>query len=132
MRIVRTTLAGYRTHRDHPDARVRDRFEWEAKDLPTVWAAAVSAARKYFANRPGMHQKMSDLLDELIAEFGFKAKLAATFGGPFVRWKMRGEQRRLDRGATSEPPTFFESNQPDSHLPTCQFVEPTQCTAARV
>lgn len=125
MRIVKTTLAGWRRHRDHPDPRVRDRFNWEAKDLPTVWAAAVNAARKYYAHRPAMREKMTNLLDELVAEFGFKAKLMAMLGGPFVHWKMRGEQRRLNRGVTHEPPTFFESNQPGSRLPTCRFVEPT-------
>ena len=33
VRIAETTLAGWRRYRSHPDARVRDRFAWEARPL---------------------------------------------------------------------------------------------------
>ena len=125
MRIVRTTMQGWRKHRNHPDARVRDRFDWEAKDLPTVWAAAVSAAKAWFRGNPPIQAKMDAIQRELFEEFGLRAKLAGSLGGPYVRWKMRGEQRRVRRGATTEPPTFYESNDSNAGIKLCRFVEST-------
>ncbi|MCA8945392.1 MAG: radical SAM protein, partial [Planctomycetes bacterium] len=125
MRIVRTTMQGWRKHRNHPDARVRDRFDWEAKDLPTVWAAAVSAAKAWFRGNPPIQAKMDAIQRELFEEFGLRAKLAGSLGGPYVRWKMRGEQRRVQRGATTEPPTFYESNDSNAGIKLCRFVEST-------
>ena len=33
VRIVRTTLAGWKRHKNHPDPRVRDRYAWEAREI---------------------------------------------------------------------------------------------------
>jgi hypothetical protein len=38
VRIARTMLAGWKRYKDHTDSRVRRRFTWEARDLPTVYA----------------------------------------------------------------------------------------------
>ena len=35
LRIVRTTLAGWKRYKNHPDARIRERFAWEARELAT-------------------------------------------------------------------------------------------------
>ena len=48
VRIVRTTLAGWRRHKNHPDARVRRRYAWEARELATTFSALIGAARLYF------------------------------------------------------------------------------------
>ena len=61
-RIARTTLAGWKRYRRHPDRRVRRRFEWEARQLGTTYAAAVSAARLFYRDNPVMKVKMSELL----------------------------------------------------------------------
>jgi hypothetical protein len=45
-------------------------------------------------------------------QFGWKSRLAAAAGGPYVLWKTRQEEKRLARGWTYEPPTFYETNQP--------------------
>ena len=58
VRIVRTTLAGWRRHKNHPDARVRARYAWEVRELATTFSAVVGAAKLYYRNNPVMHAKM--------------------------------------------------------------------------
>ena len=43
-------------------------------------------------------------------EFGWKARLAARVVGPVVLATLWREERRLRRGRTYEPPTFYEAN----------------------
>ena len=62
VRIVRTTLAGWRRHKHHPDPRVRDRYAWEVRELATTFSAVVGAAKLYYRDNPKMHAKMSALL----------------------------------------------------------------------
>ena len=42
VRIVRTTLAGWRRHKNHPDPRIRRRYAWEVRELATTfsWSSA--------------------------------------------------------------------------------------------
>ncbi|MGA2035642.1 MAG: cobalamin-dependent protein [Thermoguttaceae bacterium] len=110
MRIVRTTLAGWKRYKNHPDARVRRRYAWDARELPTTFAAAVAGTRLYYRDNPAMRAKMSALLDDLVREFGWKARLYAALGARYVLWKLRAEQKRLAAGWTYEPPTFYEKN----------------------
>jgi radical SAM superfamily enzyme YgiQ (UPF0313 family) len=110
LRIVRTTLAGWKRYKNHPDPRVRARFAWEARELGTTFTAAVAGARLYYRRNPAMFAKMSALLEELKREFGWKARLMAALGGPYVLWKLRREEKRLAAGWTYEPPTFYEKN----------------------
>ena len=126
IRIARTTLAGWQRYKRHPDLRIRDRMAWEARELGTTYAAAIGATRLYYRAHPNPHvlTKVTRLLTELYAEFGFKARLAASFGGRYVWWKMQQEQRRLQRGWTYEPPTFFEVNEPMKQLPDFQSQQP--------
>ena len=126
-RIVRTTLAGYRRHKNHPNPRVRDRFRWEARELATAFSALVGGARRHYRNNPVMHAKMVALLRELHAEFGWKSRLYSAVGGPWVAWQIRKEEKRLAAGWTYEPPTFYTRNdavtdRPD--LPVCRCAEP--------
>jgi radical SAM superfamily enzyme YgiQ (UPF0313 family) len=110
IRIVRTTLAGWKRYKNHPDPRVRERFAWEARELGTAFAATVAGARLYYRRNPAMFAKMSALLEELKQEFGWKARVFAALGGPYVLWKLRREEKRLAAGWTYEPPTFYERN----------------------
>ena len=82
MRIVRTTLAGWKRYKNHPDARIRRRFAWEARELATTFSAAVAGARSSTtAATRQMHAKMSALLADLQREFGWKSRLFAAVGG---------------------------------------------------
>ncbi len=110
LRIARTTLAGWKRLKGHPQDRIRRRLAWEARDLATSFSAAVAASRRYFRHRPEIQRKLADLAGELRREFGWKSRLAALVGGPWVLRKLRREQERLAAGWTCEPPTFYEAN----------------------
>ena len=75
LRIVRTTLAGWKRYKNHPDARVRRRFAWEARELATTFSAATAGAKLYYRGNPAMRAKMAALLKELHEEFGWKSRL---------------------------------------------------------
>lgn len=119
VRIVRTTLAGYRRYKNHPDPRIRDRFAWEARELATSFSAVVGAARRYYRKNAALRAKMEAILKDLYAEFGWKSRVFAALGGPYIHWTLRREERRLAQGWTYEPPTFYEQNAPAAklHLP---------------
>ena len=53
MRIVRTGLNGWQRYKHHPDGRIRRRFQREIADLAPIYAAAISAAKKYYRHQPG-------------------------------------------------------------------------------
>ena len=60
---------------------------WRGRhELGTTYAAAIGATRLYYRAHPNPHvlTKVTRLLTELYAEFGFKARLAASFGGRLV------------------------------------------------
>ena len=109
-RIVRTTLAGWKRHKNHPDPRVRRRMAWSVNEMATTYAAVMWATTRYFRQTPHIYAKMSLILDELYQVFGMKARISAAIGGRYVLRKLRQEQRRLADGWTYEPPTFYETN----------------------
>ena len=126
-RIVRTTLAGYRRHKNHPNPRIRDRFVWEARELATAFSAVVGAAKLFYRDDPVMFAKMSALLRELHAEFGWKSRLFSAVGGRWVLRQIRKEQKRLEAGWTYEPPTFCDRNEAVANRPElrlCRFAKP--------
>jgi len=110
VRIVRTTLAGWKRYKNHGDARVRRRFAKEAESLAFTFTGLVAGAKKYYKNDPPMRAKMSALLKDLRREFGLKSWFASLVGGFYVAWSLRKEAKRLAEGWTYEPPTFYESN----------------------
>ncbi len=129
VRMIRTTLAGWKRYKDHPDPRIRRRFQWEAEGLATTYTAVVAATKRYYWNNPALYAAMSGLLDELVHEFGWRSRVFAAVGGPYVLWKIRREEKRLARGWTYEPPTFYEIN--DAVAPEdrpmavqCRYVTP--------
>ncbi len=126
-RIVRTTLAGWKRYKNHPNLRIRRRYAWEAKELGTAFSAAIKGMRLYYRKNTTMRTKMSALLKDLHSEFGLKSRLSATIGGPYVLWKIRKEEKRLATGWTYEPPMFYEKNYRfgDRTVPAlCRFVTP--------
>ena len=110
LRIVRTTLAGWRRYEHHPDPRIRRRFAREAGSLAISQSAVAWAARRHYAQQPSVRTRIAATLSGLYEQFGLRARLAAWLGGPFVYGRIRREQRRLAAGRTYEPPTFYESN----------------------
>jgi radical SAM superfamily enzyme YgiQ (UPF0313 family) len=125
-RIVRTTLAGWKRYKNHPDSRIRRRYAWEVRELGTAFSAAIKAMRLYYRKNTTMRTKMSAILKDLHYEFGLKSRLSATIGGRYILWKIRKEER-LATGWTYEPPMFYEKNHwfGDRTVPAlCRFVTP--------
>ncbi|MFV1967470.1 MAG: radical SAM protein [Pirellulaceae bacterium] len=130
IRVTRTMLAGWKRYKNHPDPRVRRRVAWECRPLANNYAAAVWAAKAYYRKNPRMFAKLSEIQKDLYGEFGWKARLFASIGGPYVLWKLRQEERRLAQGWTYEPPTFYETNSEptgdaDRSAARCRYVTPT-------
>ena len=132
VRIVRTTLAGWRRHKNHPDPRVRRRYAWEVRELATTFSAVVGAAKLYYRNNPAMHAKMSALLQELHAEFGWKSRLCSAIGGRWLLRQIRKEEKRLAAGFSYEPPTFYERNAAVTDRPEGRCAaRPSRCRRRR-
>jgi len=108
VRIVRTMLQGWHRYKNHPDARIRTRYEWEARELPTTFSGVLWAARNRLSGDTRMRDKISSLLDELHREFGLKSRIISSIAGRYIRHMMKKEERRLSEGWTYEPPTFCE------------------------
>ncbi len=113
VRIIRTTLQGWKRYKDHPDARIRARFAHEASSLSGRYAAALWAAQRRYQDELHRSRLISQVQDELYAEFGRKAQLAARIAGRALERELRAEEQRLQDGWTYEPPTFFETNSDD-------------------
>jgi len=78
--------------------------------MATTYSAVVGAAKRYFRGNPTLSASMSRLLEAMNREFGWESRFFAVAGGPYVLWKIRQEERRLARGWTYEPPTFYDVN----------------------
>ena len=108
-RICRTTLQGWRKYRNHPDARIRERYEREAQELrksygPALWAMEHQLRK----TNVEVSRRVRDLRRELEAEFGSFTRWITRIGGPIMLWSTRREERRLAQGKVYEPPTFIE------------------------
>ena len=117
LRVIRTSLAGFKRYRNHPDPRIRRRFAQEARELPTTQAGALWAARRWYADKPELRSRIHTSLQNLYKTFGLKARLFAPLIGIYLLNKLKHEAARLQRGWTYEPPTFYEqSHQPNPEL----------------
>jgi radical SAM superfamily enzyme YgiQ (UPF0313 family) len=108
-RISQTILQGWRRYKDHPDRRVRERFEREVQQLRSSYNAALWAMERHLrqANQ-AVSEQVRTLRREVEKEFGMAARLARAFLGPVLLWTTRREERRLAAGKTYEPPTIVE------------------------
>jgi len=132
-RIARTLLREHLALKDHPDPRVRERVADETKDLPTQYAGALWASEKWFArDNPDLAARLRTTRRAVEREFGWKARLGARVVGPLALAALWLEERRLRRGRTYEPPTFYEANPAAAARPevasrgaaACRWVEP--------
>ena len=135
LRVVRTTLEGWKRYGNHPDARIRRRFEWEAGGLATTFAGALWAGRKWFRTLGNHHvaDRLNESLKEVYSQFGLKARLAGPVIGRILHVLIKREDRRLASGWTWEPPTFYERNynQPgDSSAEMARWVVAGEASAA--
>jgi hypothetical protein len=110
LRILRSTLRGWRRFKNHPEPRVRERFRRECADLSVTFAAAIWAAKHWFRGNAGVVGRLQALLDDFYQEHGWKERLAAPLLGRFLHHLLRKESQRLADGWTYEPPTFYDHN----------------------
>ncbi len=134
LRIAGTLHAGWRRHRDDPDPRVRARFHRECEALGTGYVVALWAAERRLAGNPRLAAKLARLRREITRDFGWKSRLVASVAGPLLRLAMWREERRLKRGWTYEPGTFYEANAAalaiDKVAVPCRFVSATRPNVA--
>ncbi|MGZ4832532.1 MAG: B12-binding domain-containing radical SAM protein [Terriglobales bacterium] len=108
-RICQTMLQGWKRYKNHDDARVRARFEWEVRQLKSAYNASLWAMEKRLKHVNGqISQQIKSLRKEVEQEFGVAAQSTRAFLGPLLLWASRREDKRLARGKTYEPPTFVE------------------------
>lgn len=110
-RLIKTMLKGWLRYKHYPDARIRDRYEWEVKPLKTTYAGAVWAMKKRYRKNKQMKKKMDHLFQDICREFGWKTKMIAPLVGVWVYITLKAEEKRLANGWTYEPPSFYEKNE---------------------
>lgn len=110
-RIVETMLTCWRRHRHHPDERVRRRVVRESLALSTMYAGVLGGARHYFRRDPAMREKLGRLHREMVSAFGRRAWWWSRVAGRLFAWSARREEKRLARGFSWEPRSFYEVNQ---------------------
>ena len=108
-RMCQTMLQGWQRYKDYPDPRVRDRFEWEVRQLKSAYNASLWAMEKRLkgANR-AVSDQIRSLRKDVEKEFGLAARSARAFLGPVMLWASKREDKQLARGKTYEPPTIIE------------------------
>jgi radical SAM superfamily enzyme YgiQ (UPF0313 family) len=126
LRIFRTTLKGWRKHKNHPDLRVRARYEQDANGLSTRFSALVGGTLIFYLFNSAMRKKMWALLKGLYSDFGLTSFVFSILGGIWVWLHILMETHRLKNGLMYEPPTIYQRNaavdRPE--IPLCDFAEP--------
>jgi radical SAM superfamily enzyme YgiQ (UPF0313 family) len=93
-RMCQTMLNGWRRYKDDPDARIRQRFARESVQLRTAYSAALWAMERQFRRvNESVSKEIRTLRDEIEAQFGLTARVAARIGGPMLWWTSRREER---------------------------------------
>jgi len=109
-RLIRTTLKGWQTYKNHPDKRIRRRFAEKAKSLRSVYSGAVWAMRKWYKDDERIAEKMDRLIKRLYGEFGWKTRAFAWISGRVLYHTLKKEEKRLAQGWVYEPKAFYEKN----------------------
>jgi B12 binding domain/Radical SAM superfamily len=108
LRMARTLLRGWQRYKDHRDARIRRRFEWECRELPMMFAGALWAARRWFRRDRALSSQIGEIERAVYREFGLRSRLIAPLVGTYVHLMLSRETQRLRDGWTYEPPTIYE------------------------
>ena len=107
-RVCRTTFAGWKQHKDHPDPRVRERFAREGRLLRHAYPAILWAIeRRIRRDNAAVALEVRALRLELEREFGMSAIAASRLAGPILWWTSLREEKRLAAGRSYEPETII-------------------------
>jgi radical SAM superfamily enzyme YgiQ (UPF0313 family) len=107
-RLIRTLLTGWQRYKNHPDKRVRERYDREVNPVRWAYCGAVWAMRRYYHRDRRMRTKMNRLLKDIRREFGWKTRIASVVAGLYVYVCLKLEERRLANGWQYEPTCFYE------------------------
>ena len=110
LRLIRTTLNGWKKYKNHPDKRIQRRFARKAKTLRTTYAGAVWAMKKWYQDDERILEKTDALLERLCQEFGWKTRIFAALSGMYLYYTLKREEERLANGWVYEPSSFYEKN----------------------
>jgi radical SAM superfamily enzyme YgiQ (UPF0313 family) len=109
VRMISTLMNGWKKYKNHPEKRIRRRFESEVEKMPGLYAGALWAARHWFRENPRIAGKIADLLNSIYREFGLKCRFAAPAIGKIVLHFLHQETKRLQNGYVCEPLMFYET-----------------------
>jgi len=108
-RICRTTFAGYMRYKNHPDPRIRERWQRETRTLRHGWVAMLWAMEhRLTTSNPAVSARIRALRKEMEQEFGLIAVAAGKLLGPVLWWTSRREDKRLAAGQCYEPATIID------------------------
>ncbi|MCC6539443.1 MAG: cobalamin-dependent protein [Bryobacterales bacterium] len=108
-RVVRTTLAGFKRYRHHPDPRVRARFRRDGVALTWSFSGLLWAAERHVrASNPEAAEAIRALRAEIRREVGPACRAGEWTIGPVLRATARREERRLAQGIVYEPEPVIE------------------------
>ncbi len=108
-RICRTTFAGYMRHKNHPDARVRERYRREGRTLRHAWGGFLWAMEhRLTVSNPAISAQIRTLRKKMEREFGWFSLVEAKLLGPILWWTSRREEKRLAAGQSYEPATIID------------------------
>ena len=108
-RICRTMLEGWKRYHDHPEKRIRARFEREASTLRTAYSGMLWAMERQLRKKnQEASKKIRALRMEMSKELGVLSRITGDLLGPLVLWTTRREERRLASGWTYEPEVIID------------------------
>lgn len=108
-RLMRTMFERYRHYGHDADPRVRARVWRAACQLRGGYSAALWAMERYLAEtNPAVSERIGALRRDVHRELGWRSRLAAALGGPFVYWSSRRDAARYPAGRPLEPRTFVD------------------------
>ena len=108
-RICRTSFAGWMRYKNHPDRRIRERFERDARVLRHAWVGMLQGMEYRLENsNHSIAMQIRELRKEMQREFGLIAVAAAKLLGPVLWWTSRREEKRLAQGQSYEPATIID------------------------
>jgi hypothetical protein len=108
-RFCETILQGWRRYKDHPDPRIRRRFDREAMALKWTYSGLLWAMERLLVpTNPSTARQIRTLRHEVRREFGLPSMLSEWTVGPLMLATARRETRRLAEGRTYEPEKILE------------------------
>ena len=108
-RIVRTTFNGWRRYRNHPDSRIRARFDRELAKLKSTYTGMLWAMERQLKSaNANVALRVRELRMDMHRELGLASRLTSTLMGPLLLWSLKREAKRLADGITYEPETIVE------------------------